>query len=1012
MIAWYSVVLWRQRSSIVRSVISRVVQMSETHTEANASNGQKKSVDTDIYLPIGQGADESTQLDRSLSPLRFLAIIVGTVFSVEIVVVLYVEYILEESWHIESHAVEAAIEAVLYAIMLIVVVFPVLYYFSFRPLTLHIKERRQVEGQLRLQAAALNAAANGILITDWDGNIEWVNPAFVEMTGYARSEVLGRTPRVLKSGKHSLEFYETLWDRICNGLVWSGEMVNRRKDGSHYYEEQTIAPVRDEDGHICYFIAIKQDITARKTAEAQLERHIRELSIFSRLGQTMVSSLELEAVFAHVITQVMHLLHADSFYILLLEDSELVYRAVGGLDAESLQGTRISASHGVLGQVLDSGEPVLRSEPLLDGDTPGAMMIMPLQVGDNVIGLAQALNTTPATFDAEDLRMLQTAANWAAIAISHARQHTEIRRRLQETATLAAINQSLNETLVLDHLLQLIADSVPKLINKVDRVVIHLLNEEEQLLYPAIWSGQPEYGSPTLFLRPGEGIAGRAIAEGKIINLANVREDPRYLPHGTANTHLSLMVAPMQSGKRQLGTISVHSLTPGAFSLDNERVLMRLADSAAVAIETSRLYEYERSQRQLAEALVQAAAAFSTSLQLDEVLQVILEQSLQVVGCQGAAIFLLSEDDTYLVRSGGTEYTSALLLPEAQDQVQTDVAYQAIPQLRFMIETGKPIVFSQEQVGWMTPNEDDFTQMQSFAAAPMRVGGTHIGFLAVHSSKPGFFTAETTRRLEALAAHATLAVQNAQLYNDLEQALQQEQTMRDQLVQTEKLAAMGRMLASVAHELNNPIQTIRNCIFLTQQDSLPDSGIGRYLEMVLSETQRLSNLVQQLREVYRPRRNVALRPLPICQILDEVYLILDPHLKQHQVEWQLSIQTDNTIVNGVSDELKQVLLNICLNGIEAMGPDGGLMAIDVLSDPAGEQVGITINDSGPGILAENIPQLFDPFFTTKESGTGLGLAICYDIIQKHGGQITVESASGQGTAFTVWLPLKEQQSRT
>lgn len=133
---------------------------------------------------------------------------------------------------------------------------------------------RDVE-KLRLRSAALEAAANSIIITDQQGNIEWANPAFCELSGYSMAETLGRNPReLLKSGEQLSAGYRDLWQTILAGRVWRGELINRRKDGSLYIEDQTITPVLDRDGALRHFIAVKQDITARKRAE----QHMAELS--------------------------------------------------------------------------------------------------------------------------------------------------------------------------------------------------------------------------------------------------------------------------------------------------------------------------------------------------------------------------------------------------------------------------------------------------------------------------------------------------------------------------------------------------------------------------------------------------------------------------------------------------------------------------------------------------------------------------------------------------------------
>jgi diguanylate cyclase (GGDEF)-like protein/PAS domain S-box-containing protein len=123
----------------------------------------------------------------------------------------------------------------------------------------------------RLSLTALEAVVNAVVITELDGTIRWVNPAFTRLTGYAPAEAIGRNPRLLKSGAHDASFYQELWRTILSGSVWSGEIINRRKDGSTYVEEQTITPVRDTRGAISHFIAIKQDITSRRRLQNDLQ---------------------------------------------------------------------------------------------------------------------------------------------------------------------------------------------------------------------------------------------------------------------------------------------------------------------------------------------------------------------------------------------------------------------------------------------------------------------------------------------------------------------------------------------------------------------------------------------------------------------------------------------------------------------------------------------------------------------------------------------------------------------
>ena len=141
-------------------------------------------------------------------------------------------------------------------------------------------ERKRIEEQLRVLTNALDAVANAIVITDHTGAIQSVNPAFTALTGYTAQEVVGQNPRLLKSGKQDEAFYRNLWQTISSGQVWSGELTNRRKDGNLFDEDMTITPLRNDDGVIARYIAIKQDITGRKRAESlvrQSEKRYRSL---------------------------------------------------------------------------------------------------------------------------------------------------------------------------------------------------------------------------------------------------------------------------------------------------------------------------------------------------------------------------------------------------------------------------------------------------------------------------------------------------------------------------------------------------------------------------------------------------------------------------------------------------------------------------------------------------------------------------------------------------------------
>jgi len=141
-----------------------------------------------------------------------------------------------------------------------------------------VTQQQSAQQTMRLQSAALESAANAIVITDRSGNIVWVNPAFSRLTGYEAAEVLGRSTRVLRSGRQAPEFYAQMWETVLSGKNWEGDIINRRKDGSEYFETMTITPVRDATGAVTHFIAIKQDVTERRRVESMLAERARELA--------------------------------------------------------------------------------------------------------------------------------------------------------------------------------------------------------------------------------------------------------------------------------------------------------------------------------------------------------------------------------------------------------------------------------------------------------------------------------------------------------------------------------------------------------------------------------------------------------------------------------------------------------------------------------------------------------------------------------------------------------------
>jgi two-component system NtrC family sensor kinase len=241
---------------------------------------------------------------------------------------------------------------------------------------------------------------------------------------------------------------------------------------------------------------------------------------------------------------------------------------------------------------------------------------------------------------------------------------------------------------------------------------------------------------------------------------------------------------------------------------------------------------------------------------------------------------------------------------------------------------------------------------------------------------------------------------------DLRERLEMERALRrtqEQLLQSEKLAAMGRLTSQIAHELNNPLYGIMNTLELLKTEVSPQSKRRKILEMALSETVRLSDLLRKMLSFSKPDQEQR-QPVDINTVIDEILLLHEKQLKENDINITATYADGLDQVNASKDQLRQVFLNIVANGRDAM-PNGGTLTVTTSGDA--ENVIIEISDTGIGIKEAHLDKIFDSFFTTKEEikGVGLGLSVCYGFIKDHGGDIVVKSREGTGTTFTITLPV-------
>ena len=240
---------------------------------------------------------------------------------------------------------------------------------------------------------------------------------------------------------------------------------------------------------------------------------------------------------------------------------------------------------------------------------------------------------------------------------------------------------------------------------------------------------------------------------------------------------------------------------------------------------------------------------------------------------------------------------------------------------------------------------------------------------------------------------------------DLSERLEMERALRntqEQLLQSEKLAAMGRLTSQIAHELNNPLYGIMNTLELIKTEIPPENRRRKILEMALSETMRLSDLLRKMLSFSKPDQEER-QPVDVNSIIDEILLLHEKQLKENDIDTVTSYSGQLPRVNASKNQLRQVFLNMVANARDAM-PGGGTLS--VATSAGRNHIIIEIKDNGTGIREEHIDKIFDSFFTTKGEvkGVGLGLSVCYGFIKDHGGDIKVKSRVGVGTTFTITLP--------
>jgi len=384
-----------------------------------------------------------------------------------------------------------------------------------------------------------------------------------------------------------------------------------------------------------------------------------------------------------------------------------------------------------------------------------------------------------------------------------------------------------------------------------------------------------------------------------------------------------------------------------------------------------------------------------SSLNIDEMLNSTIDKILEVPEVDSAGIYLLND--------GGKVFNLAAHKGFSANFINKPFMRSRKPDNGLLSQTlldGKPKVVDNTL---QTKSSDvDLLRKEGFQSAvyiPLTTKGASIGVMCVSSLNPNTFSSEFVEFLTVIGSHIGVAVDNANMYKNIKEAYQELKEVQEQIVWTEKLASLGKLAATIAHEINNPLAGVLNYTRLIikqlsrnrfSHEKLEE--ISRYLKIMESETARCGEIVKDLLAFAR-RTKITMESNCIEDIINKTLNLISHELEIKEIQLIKNIASNLPKVKCDFKQIQQVLLNLIYNAIEAMSIKGTLTITANRTNGTKALLEVAISDTGCGISEKDMENIFEPFFTTKEEGkgVGLGLSVVYGIIAKHNGTISVES---------------------
>ena len=615
----------------------------------------------------------------------------------------------------------------------------------------------------------------------------------------------------------------------------------------------------------------------------------------------------------------------------------------------------------------------------------------------------------------------------ARLRKAHDTLETRVDERTRETEVLADLVRRINASLDLDAVLQRVAEGARELARS-DMAGVMLREPASGAMTPRYVTGhRPEAGWMRLRIEPGKGISGQVLLTGRPWRTDDYTADPRfskdYLDHAQAEGIVAGIVVPIPIERHIEGLLYVANRSSRPFGGEDETILVRLAQHAAIAIGNAQLFLEAARRRETAERLAEVGRRISQSLDPRDVAQRIAESLRALLGVPVAVVYRLEPASGRLVAIGlvgdvGPTFGENLTFP-----VGTGGVGQAVRERRVITSLN---VLEDPEIP-LTPDLRPRVEQAGYRAVlalPLQVQDTIIGAVGLGDQVGRVFAPEEIKLVQAFADQAAIALENARLYEQAQQAYEELSRTQAQLLQTQKMEAIGRLAAGVAHDFNNLLTIIKGRSQLVLKRLASTNPLWRDVQLIQTTSDRAARVVEQLLAFSRKQ---ILQPKVID--LNAVVGGMMDMLRQligEDIELAFVPAPELGRVRADVGQLEQVIVNLAVNARNAMR-DGGRLTIeaanvDLDEGYASRHVGVrpgayvrlAVSDTGVGMDERTRVRLFEPFFTTKEvgNGSGLGLATVYGIVEQSGGNILVYSEVGHGTTFKIYLPQVPESADT